>query len=558
MFGGFLYDVAKARAELLPSTMETSSTGSPIPSVSTVLDAVTTGLVPARLTPLPPGSTCLAGHPDCASRATKVIPGILAALLVALLTAIFGVLGGGLIIRRRTFGQAVGLVSIIVAFSFVARTVSAQDIGTPNGGTFTAILTSYSTTTTTVTLTGPPSLTARRTEDGFYGLEAFSGSSASPPADWGFYGSSSVAATPTSTADEGFYGHSDASSFTAPRYWLLIGLVVSFFACWASGAILGVLPGIRIATSPSETGNVVASPTSASHLHRSTQKSGGRHVRWTDLEETVDTPSTTPSGEDESTSHNDLQPVAQPIAGPSRSATRLAILLALIILAGIALPTAFAEPTTASRLPSHRSSSSWTWALPLLLTCWLLLPTKVSAQVPNVVMPAKVTTTEAGGPVYTLTLCDVGQGNATEEKRWVPLTCGAVARSGASLKKLLMLALVAGIAVLPIVAALQPGPTSPPRSTTQITPNVSTADSVDLQPHDKVYQSLPPAIVTIYSTTYVKPPPDCTDLSNMQKCPNTPLTVPKNEAPSPPNWAAATVVLWLFAASVAGVMAFLR
>jgi len=219
--------------------------------------------------------------------------------------------------------------------------------------------------------------------------------------------------------------------------------------------------------SPSETGIAIASSASATRPAGSSQRSEGEQVHSADLLEIARSSSTARNEEEHPVRGNESQPVVQPPPGPSRGTTRIAILLVLIIIAGIALPVAFAEPTSMPPLPRHSraSSSSWTWTLTLLPACCLLLATRAAAQVPNVVVPAKMTTTEEGGPVYTVTLCNVHQAaqmvNDTE-KRWVPLTCGAVARRpGMSVSKLVVLAVLAAIALIPTVAASQTTPPDP-------------------------------------------------------------------------------------------------
>lgn len=197
-----MYDLLKARAELLPATAEISGASSTTTHLHAVDNAVKTGLVSARLTPLPPGSTCLDGHPDCASNAGILTPALLALLLVTLFTALLGILTVGFAPRRRAFGQVFVLVSIVVAFYAITRTALAQATGLQAVSTLTSTTTWFGTTTTTVTIADLQSSVATPVR--------YAGSSSPNPA--GSYGSSAALASPTGTAD-GSHEHANASAF---------------------------------------------------------------------------------------------------------------------------------------------------------------------------------------------------------------------------------------------------------------------------------------------------------------------------------------------------------
>lgn len=101
----------------------------------------------------------------------------------------------------------------------------------------------------------------------------------------------------------------------------------------------------------------------------------------------------------------------------------------------------------------------------------------------------------------------------------------------------MVVALVAAMLILPVVAAEGGADTQEhslghqaamSETGTEILSSTGTAISMNPKPREYEVAQLSPVIGTVYSTTHVHPA-GCTGLTDLQNCPDTPLTVPKSE-----------------------------
>lgn len=226
---------------------------------------------------------------------------------------------------------------------------------------------------------------------------------------------------------------------------MLASAVIAMMASRATAAVHGVVPGSRSAASttnvPSATTTSTLSPSAGNAVEE--QQRQAEEYKSKVMQQFVREVLVNSSMENPGRHASAKRPATSPNPGPSTGTMRLAILLALIVLAGILLPVAFAStvpglqrtieapgPQATSRGP-HPSALFSTYLTSLVLLCLLLLflPSRAAAQVPNIVIPPNFKTSEAGGQVYTLTVCNPQEtapalnrtGTVGEEKRWVPL-----------------------------------------------------------------------------------------------------------------------------------------